>query len=515
MTKHLNEKTGTRRKAFRVVVGYALVAVLVLMSAVSLFPAGQARAAAFAVGTASASDTLDMGMFNTVLQYIRTFYYYPIDSAKLSEGAIRGMVQALGDDYSEYLSPQEYSDMMTGLGGTFGGLGIYIESKGDYVEVVSPIKGTPAWRAGLQPGDKIAEVDGKDFRGKTATEASHVLRGTPGTSVKLGILRKGMAEMITVTITREIIVINPVEYDMKTADVGLITLSSFNEHTTEKMNQALADLKAKGAKALILDLRNDPGGFLDQAINVADLFLNKDKVILQVVSKNGTDEVVRTSTDEDHLPMVVLVNRGSASASEIVTAALKENGAATVIGELTYGKGSVQTIYGFGTGAGLKITTANYLSPLGHTINKVGITPDIVVPMTQRSSEETAALAALNIEPGSALRPWDAGLKVQKLQKALKAMGYDPGTEDGTYGYATMAAVTAFQRAKKLPLSPVLGEAFVAEFNRALMAEEAHPSQDPQMDRALKYLQDMYLSAAAATPAPAPVAAPAAQGGGQ
>ncbi len=512
-------KTRSHGKTLRTVVGYALIALLVLISVNWTLPV-QGRAEASAVGastsTSTSGDSLDMGMFNTVLQYIRAFYYYPFDSAKLSEGAVRGLVQALGDDYSEYLTAQEYSDMMTGLGGTFGGLGIYIETKGDYVEVVSPIKGTPAWRAGLQPGDKIAEVDGKDFRGKTATEATQVLRGAPGTSVKLGILRKGMAEIITITITREIIVINPVEYEMKTGDIGLITLSSFNEHTTDKMNEALADLKAKGAKALILDLRNDPGGLLDQAVNVADMFLNKDKIVLQVVSKNGTDQVVKTSTDEDHLPMVVLVNKGSASASEILTAALKENGTATVIGEQTYGKGSVQTIYGFSNGAGLKITTANYLSPQGHVINHVGVAPDIVVPMAERSADETAALSALNLDPGSIIRPWDSGLQVQKLQKALKAMGYDPETEDGTYGYSTMGAVTAFQRAKKLPFSPVLGEGFVTELNRDLVAEEAHPSQDPQMDRAVKYLQDTYLTAVGGGPAPATASTPtpAAQGGG-
>ena len=479
--------------------GIAFILVAALAGALVSWPATDIAAAGTSADSQGTPGSLDLGILNLVWRYIQSAYYYPIDAAKLAEGAVKGMVQALGDPYSEYMSAQEYQDTMGSLGGTFGGLGIYIEVRGDYVEVVSPIKGTPAWRAGLLPGDKIAEVNGVDFRGKTANQASSVLRGAPGTTVTVGILRPGVSRMLHFTLTREIIVVNPVEYTMKENKFGLITLSTFNEHTAEKMEEALAALKAQGAKALVLDLRDDPGGFLDQAIAVAEMFLKKGDVILQIESKSQGTEIVRVEkgVSEPPLPLVVLINKGSASASEIVTAALKDNRAATVIGETSYGKGSVQNIYGFTTGSGLKITVANYLSPNGSVINKIGITPDIVVKGAGVAGGGEADTLTGTVEAGAPLRPWDAGLRVQQLQRALRYLGFDPAADDGVYGYSTLAAVTAFERSKKLPFAPILGEDFVTAVNQMVLGEALHPSADPQLDRALKYLNDAYLSAPA------------------
>jgi carboxyl-terminal processing protease len=335
----------------------------------------------------------DLEQFIDVLNLIRENYVDEVDTKKLITGAIRGMVSSL-DPHSAFFTPDEYKEFQVDTTGTFGGLGIELGIIDSYPAVISPFEDTPAWRAGLKAGDKIVMIEGKPTDGMPITEAVKVLRGKPGTKVTISIMREGFARPRDVTITREIIKVPSVKYEVYDNNVVYIRIAQFQERTATDLR---ADLDAVVKKTegnitgIILDLRNDPGGLLAKSVEVADFFID-DGIIVYTKGRIAGSGITFTANKEGTLPstipMVVLVNGGSASASEIVAGALRDHRRAILIGEKTYGKGSVQTIIPLSDGSGLKITTAKYFTPNGVSIQDKGIMPDIVVPIKETGEEK-------------------------------------------------------------------------------------------------------------------------------
>lgn len=316
----------------------------------------------------------------TLEQYRRIidkYYLGDVDEEKLKEGAISGYIEGLGDEYTEYISKEDMADYMADTMGNFVGVGIYMvqDTETNRIMVLSPIKGGPAEKAGLQPGDYIISVDGVEYSGEQMTEASNNIKGEEGTTVKIEILRGN--ETLNFELTRENIKVNPVEGEVLEDDIGYITFSSFDEGTADEFKSKFEELQGQGITSLIIDLRNNGGGIVDEALNIANYILDKDSVILYEVNKSNEEEVEKTTDDPIiNMPIVVLTNGNTASSSEILAGALKDHGKATIVGTKTYGKGVIQQIITLSDGSGLKITSEKYLTPNRTEINKVGIEPD-------------------------------------------------------------------------------------------------------------------------------------------
>ena len=332
-------------------------------------------------------------LFGDVLDTVDRQYVSKVDDKKLIEAALEGMVNSL-DPHSDYLNPEAFNDLEDQTRGEYGGLGLEITSEDGAVKVISPIDGTPAARAGIKPGDFIMAVDGQNILGMSVSDAVKEMRGKPGEAVTLTIGRE-KTDPFDVKLIREIIQPKSVAYHME-GDYGYVRLSGFNEKATDETLAAITDLKAKNPKfkGLILDLRNNPGGLLDQAVGVAGLFLDGG----QVVSQRGRDPhdvEIYNSKGHDVLngaPLVLLINSGTASASEIVAGALQDRHRAQIIGVTSFGKGSVQTVIPLrgGLDGAVKLTTARYYTPSGRSIQKTGIEPDLEVAQTREEAQQIA-----------------------------------------------------------------------------------------------------------------------------
>ncbi len=332
----------------------------------------------------STSETYkQLKLFGDVFEQVREKYVEEVTDKQLIEAAINGMLVDL-DPHSAYLNEDEFKSMQIQTRGEFGGLGIEVTMENGFIKVVSPIDDTPAFRAGMKAGDYITHLNGEPVMGLTLSEAVDKMRGRIGTSIDLTVRRKGEAEALEITITRDVIKINPVKHKLVGDNIGYVRVTSFNQNTDRAVKDAVKDLKKtiKGDMlGLVLDLRNNPGGLLDQAIAVSDLFLDKG----EIVSTRGRDEQDTkrdnaTSGDiVDGLPIVVLINGGSASASEIVSGALQDHKRAILLGTKSFGKGSVQTVVPLGGHSAMRLTTARYYTPSGRSIQAKGIEPDITV----------------------------------------------------------------------------------------------------------------------------------------
>ena len=308
---------------------------------------------------------------------IDKYYLGDIDEEKLKEGAIKGYVAGLGDEYTEYIPKEDMEDYMADITGDFVGVGIYMvqDTKANRIMVLSPIKGGPAEKAGIQPGDYITAVDGAQYSGDQMTEASNKIKGEEGTTVKLEVLRDG--ETLNFELTRENIKVNPVEGEVLENNIGYIEFSSFDDGTADEFKAKFEELQSQGITSLIIDLRNNGGGIVDEALEIANYILDKDSVILYEVDKNNNEEIEKTTDDPIiNMPIVILTNENTASSSEILAGALKDHGKATIVGTKTFGKGVIQQLLTLPDGSGLKITSEKYLTPNRTEINKVGIEPD-------------------------------------------------------------------------------------------------------------------------------------------
>jgi carboxyl-terminal processing protease len=323
-----------------------------------------------------------LNLFGDVLERVRRDYVEPVDEKTLIENAINGMLAAL-DPHSSYMNPKTYKDMQIQTKGEFGGLGIEVTMENGVIKVVSPIDDTPASKAGLQSGDLIFALDGEPVQGMTLQDAVEKMRGKVGTPIKISVRRAGK-DPFDVSLTRETIKVKSVRYRLEGGDIGYIRVTSFTEQSTSGVLDAVEKLKKEAGnklKGYILDLRNNPGGLLDQAIAMSDAFLDKGEIVS--VKARKSEDVQRWNAKPGDvaggLPIVVLVNGGSASASEIVAGALQDHKRAIILGTRSFGKGSVQTIMQVTGGGAIRLTTALYFTPSGRSIQKEGIKPDIEV----------------------------------------------------------------------------------------------------------------------------------------
>ncbi len=326
-------------------------------------------------------DSVDFNQFWKVWDEVKAKYYkQPVKDSDLFYGAIQGLVYSLNDPYSVYMPPTAAADFMKSLSGEFSGIGAEIGVKNNQLVVVAPIPGTPAAKAGLRSGDRILAIDTKDTAGMDANAAVEKIRGEAGTTVVLTISRDGWAKAEDISIVRAKINIPAVSWEEKPGSVAYVRIMQFNDDTTAMFGKVIKEIKKKGIKKIVLDLRNNPGGYLDGAIEMASEWIPEGKIVSEKFSDGKTnDQVALGNPRLDGFRTVVLVNGGSASASEIVAGALQDHQRATIIGEKTFGKGSVQDYEPFSDGSALKITVAAWYTPNGKSINELGITPDIEV----------------------------------------------------------------------------------------------------------------------------------------
>ena len=355
-----------------------LIRSLGLVSAVALIPAATAALAAVDVNTYRELD-----QFMAVFERVRSEYVEQVDDKTLLRGAIDGMLNSL-DPHSSYLDERGFKQLMTTTDGEYGGLGLSVTMEDSTVKVMSVTEDTPAERAGIKSGDYLTHIDGKLIYGGTLDEAVDQMKGPPGSTVSVTVLRVGRDKPFDVRITRAIIELKAVKWEIKDR-VGIINVNGFNKTTTDATLAAMTAIeKSLGGKPLgyILDLRSNPGGLLDQAVGLSDVFLERGEVVSQRGRKKGDIEryYARPGDRAEGLPVIVLVDAGSASAAEIVAAALQEHHRAIVMGERTFGKGSVQTLLPLTQQTALRLTTARYFTPSGKSVQEGGITPDIVVP---------------------------------------------------------------------------------------------------------------------------------------
>lgn len=327
----------------------------------------------------------DLKTFTEVLTKVKQNYVEEVKSKDLIYGAIKGMLNSL-DPHSGFLTAEAYKEMGVDMKGEFGGLGIQIGIKDKILTVIAPIEDTPAYKAGIKAGDKIIKVNNELTREMTIHDAVSKMRGAPKTSVTISILREGWMETKDFTIVRDIIKIKSVKSKVIEGNIGYIKLSQFQEQTAEDLSNALKKLNEEKVNALILDLRNNPGGLLGSAIDVSNKFLPKGKLVVFIKNKAGERTEYFTENESSFTqPMIVLVNQGSASASEIVAGAMSDWKRAVILGVQTFGKGSVQTVIPLSDGSGLRLTTAKYYTPKGTSIQSTGITPDIIVKLEAKN----------------------------------------------------------------------------------------------------------------------------------
>ncbi len=331
-------------------------------------------------------------MFTQVLDLVERDYVEPVEPKKLIYGAIQGMLSSL-DPHSSFMTPEDFKELQVETKGKFTGIGIEITLKDGILTVVSPIEGTPAFKAGIQANDKILKINGKTTKNMTLIQAVKLLRGPKGTEVTVSIYREGWSQLKDIKLIRDVIPIKSVKSKMLEENYGYVRITNFQTKTSAELDKALKTLEGKhGLKGLVIDLRNNPGGLLDQAVKVSDEFLESGLIVY--TDGRIEDQKMRfTAKPNWHhhdYPIVVLVNGGSASASEIVAGALQDNKRAIIVGTQTFGKGSVQTIIPLEGGAAVRLTTARYYTPSGRSIQAKGITPDIIVPFLIPDKEKEA-----------------------------------------------------------------------------------------------------------------------------
>lgn len=374
------------QKVYKIIMLIILTAFITFMiTSLSLYSYYTNKPAYTLITDSSSTDTSELDSYLKKIDSLINKYYLwsdKIDQDKLKEGAISGYVSGLGDEYTEYIPASEMEKFTENIKGSFVGIGIYMvaDEKNDQIIVYYPIPNSPADKAGIKSGDIIKSVDGVEYGYNDFDIIASKIKGEEGTEVTLVIERDG--KEMTFKIKREKIDLNPITSKIINKNIGYIKLPSFDEGSSGDFKEKVDDLVSQGATSLIIDLRNNGGGIVDESTTIANYFLDKGKTIMTTKDKDGNEEVTKAEKDKEYsMPIVVLVNENSASASEILTGALKDNERATIVGDTTYGKGVIQTVLTLSDGSGLKITTAEYFTPSGTEIHKKGITPDVEVKL--------------------------------------------------------------------------------------------------------------------------------------
>lgn len=414
-------------------------------------------------------------IFHEVATLIQTDFVETSEEKKLYVGAIRGAISSLGDPHSRFLDEEEFKQLQEETRGAFGGVGIEVTQSDGALIVVAPIEDTPAMRAGIQPQDRIIEINGNSTEKMTISEAVKLMRGPVGTSVHLKIKRKSLKEPLSVTLNRELIRIQFIKstfiLDKK---LGYLRLTQFmgKENTAQEYKKIIQDFQKNGMKGLIIDLRSNPGGLLDLAIDLSDIFLPAGKEIVSVRGRGGKLEKVHNASDSDFkvldTPMVILMNNGSASASEIFAGAMQDHGRAKIIGTQSFGKGSVQHIYPLSYKTGIALTIQKYYTPKGVSIHKIGITPDEVVQALAPEEDE---------------KP--------QIEKLLKQNALVEFVKENPDGYTEINIQKWFEKLQKMEIKirPILAKYLLKrEYQMTEKAPIFDLEFDPQLQRAIEIL---------------------------
>lgn len=427
----------------------------------------------------------DSDFLGRMMKFIQENYVHDITEEELVEGALKGMFSQL-DPYSKYYNEEEYNELKENVSGDFGGLGIIITEKDGYITVISPIEGTPAFKAGIKPEDKIIYVDDIDMRNSTAKKAAELMRGEPGTDVKLGVMREGNEGVLYFTITRDIIKTNPITYKILDDNIGYIKISQFNDNTFLNIYKTLTEFDEKEVKKIIVDLRNNPGGSLNQVIDVARLFIPEGPIV-HIKYNNGKIKSYNSFLKKAPYDLAVLVNKGSASASEIFAGAVQDREIGTIIGTTTFGKGTVQKIFSLKRGGGIKITVAEYLTANRRSIDGKGIEPDIMVQnIEDEIKDRLSKIPSFDYTKTNSLD--DVGLNVLAAEEILDIIGYDPGKIDGVFTYKTYQAVEKFQNDRGLISKGELNKETQEELEKALKEYFQQEENDKQLQKAIEVL---------------------------
>lgn len=421
-------------------------------------------------------------MLAGVRELIDEYHIKDIDKNKFYEGLLKGMLESLGDRYSQYLTEDQLDALSSELEGEFGGIGVTIELIDASITVVSTFSGSPAEKAGIQPGDIFVSAGGKDLRGKLPQDAAEILRGEPGTEVDAILLRPSTGVLIPVRMVRALIV--PPTFDLEDLGDGLfyLQISQFTETVGTNVPVLIATLKeAAGLKGIVLDLRNNPGGYLDACVHIAEELVPMGPIV--ELRRKELKEVITNDKDITPVPVVVLVNKGSASASEILAAALRDRGVGIIVGETTFGKGSVQTIVSLGEGkGGVKLSIAEYFTPSGKSLQGQGLAPDM---------EVKAEVIDIPAKPESmrVISRGTVGLDVLAVQECLTFLGYDVGELDGIYGPKTEGALRTFARSRDIVFTGNEHETFM-DMLYASVLQKAKDSGDAVRAKGIELLKN-------------------------
>ncbi|OJT71089.1 S41 family peptidase [Bacillus licheniformis] len=412
-------------------------------------------------------------------------YVEQVDREKLLEGAIQGMLSTLNDPYSVYMDKQTAKRFSDSLDSSFEGIGAEIGMEDRKIIIVSPFKQSPAEKAGLKPNDEIISIDGDSMSGMDLNDAVLKIRGKKGSTVTLKVHRPGMKDQLTFTIKRDEIPLETVFASIKKVQdkpVGYIAISSFSEHTAKDFTAELKKLEKKGIKGLVLDVRGNPGGYLQSVEDILKHFVTKDHPYIQIAERNGNKKQYFSKLKEKKpYPVSVITDKGSASASEILAGALKEAEGYDVVGDPSFGKGTVQQAVPMGDGSNIKLTLYKWLTPKGNWINKQGIQP--TVPVTQ-----PAYFSAGPLQLKEPLKPDMNNNEIKRAQFLLKGLGFVPGREDGYYNESTKKAVMAFQAANKLKQTGIIDQKTANTMNLRIEEKKMDEKNDLQLQAALKVL---------------------------
>ncbi len=451
---------------------------------------GEAKSGA---GTQDRYENLEL--FQKVLHYVENNYVDEVKNKDLIYGAIKGMLETL-DPHSQFMTPEVFKEMKTDTQGKFGGLGIEIGMKDNILTVIAPIEDTPAWRGGLKPNDRIVKINGESTKGMSLMEAVNKMRGKKGTDVTLAIYRDGFERIKDVKITRDIIKIQSVKYEVLDSHIGYMRLTTFNESAGSDLRKALDTMNKKDKlRGLVFDLRTNPGGLLDQAVEVTSLFVDKG-VVVSTIPRNKDEAKVLHAIEgraNKDIPLVVLVNSSSASAAEIVAGALQDHHRGIIMGQPTFGKGSVQTLIELGADVGLKLTIARYYTPSGRSIQEKGVQPDIIL------DEYDPKLLAQAKLKGESFRERDLkGHMVNTDKEAAEAAAEEKKKDD--FKREELEALAA-KKAK--------GGKGADKDDDDMTPVKISPKDDYQVREAVNYLKsfDIIKKLASGTPAQAPTEA--------
>ncbi|MEB3102373.1 S41 family peptidase [Ferviditalea candida] len=467
--------------------GFSFPPVLTKDHPIQASPGNSAAPGAGAENSAKETDGLskaDIQKINTTYQLIEHKFISPMGKDKIVDGAIRGMLESLNDPFSTYMDKEEAGKYNESVDAYFTGIGAEVTMEGGRVTVMSPIKDSPAEKAGIHAKDMILSVNGAKLEGLSLTEAVMKIRGPKGTQAKLEILRPGMKEPIQIIVVRDEISIETVSSEMLDQQIGKIQISQFSSNTADRFKQELAALESKGLKGLIIDVRNNPGGYLYGVLNLLESLVPNGKTLVQVEYRDQEKTQTVSKGSGKAYPIVVLVNEGSASASEIMAAALKESAGATLVGEKTYGKGTVQTTYEkeLGDGSNIKMTIAKWLTPSGNWIHKKGIEPDIKV-------QQPAYFKTAPLNRDVEMKYDAAGDPIRNLQMMLTGLGLNPGRTDGYFSEKTAQAVKVFQRQHGLPVTGAVNAKTADLLEDSIIKTIRDPKNDLQLQEAIKVLK--------------------------